>query len=227
VRLRARYTKSDMSIEQNEKWLARASRAANDAFVPNDDGELALFVRRWLANPFKIGAIVPSAPALARRMARQTEYKDGEVVVELGPGTGAVTRALLKAGVAEEHLVLVERDQHMYDFLKTRFPQATLILGDARQLDQILPPCWVGKVSTVVSSLPLMGLPGSVRDDIVNAAFTVMSEGGHFVQYTYGLFSPIPRKQLGLVGKKVAFAGVNLPPASVWRYNRPTVSATV
>lgn len=210
-----------MSFEQQANWLARAGRAANNAFVPNDDGELALFLRRWLANPFKIGAIVPSAPALARRMARETQHKDGEVVVELGPGTGAVTRALLKAGVAEENLVLVERDEQMYDFLKTRFPRATLILGDARQLDQILPACWVGKVSTVISSLPLMGLPGNVRDDIVNAAFTVMSEGGHFVQYTYGLFSPIPRKQLGLTGKKVAFAGVNLPPASVWRYNRP------
>jgi phosphatidylethanolamine/phosphatidyl-N-methylethanolamine N-methyltransferase len=216
-----------MSFDQHQSWLARAGKAANDVFVPNNDGELSFFVRRWLANPFKIGAIVPSAPALARRMARETVYKDGEVVVELGPGTGAVTRALLNAGVAEEHLVLVERDQHMCDFLKTRFPRATLIQGDARQLGQILPACWRGKVSTVVSSLPLVGLPGHVRDDIVNAAFAVMSEGGHFVQYTYGLFSPIPRKSLGLVGKKVAFAGINLPPASVWRYNRPQVSTVI
>ncbi len=191
---------------------------AGPAARPN--GEAAFFLRRWLADPLRIGAIAPSAPALARRMAREVRVRPGEVVVELGPGTGAVTRALLRAGVPEKSLVLVERDAEMHDFLSRRFPDAHLILGDAARLDVLLPPEWVGCVSTVVSSLPLVSFPARVRERIAEAAFEVLAHDGAFVQYTYGLFSPLPRRALGLEGRKVGFAGINLPPASVWRYTR-------
>lgn len=183
-------------------------------------GEVVFFLRRWLADPRSIGALFPAMPALARRMAREVRLADDQVVVELGPGTGAVTKALLRAGVPEDRLVLVERDPDMHAYLAQRFPGAHLILGDAAQLDSILPAEWVGNVSTVVSSLPLMTLPAEVRAGIADAVFRTLSTGGAFVQYTYGLFSPLPRKALGIEGQKVAFAGINLPPASIWRYTR-------
>lgn len=183
--------------------------------------ELAMFLRRWIANPLLVGAIMPSAPALARRMAREVRLRDGEALVELGPGTGAVTRALIAAGVPENRLVLVERDATMHAYLARRFPAAAVILGDAGRLPEVLPARWHGRIGTVVSSLPLMSLPRATRDDIIAGAFGVMSPRGRFVQYTYGLFSPVPRKQLGLVGRKVSFTPANLPPASVWRYHRP------
>lgn len=192
-----------------------------ESSTPRGQGEIGLFLKRWLANPLRIGAIAPAAPALARRMARQTRVRDGEVVVELGPGTGAVTRALLAAGVPEARLILIERDPEMHAYLAKHFPNAHLILGDAAALDSVLPPEWIGRVSTVVSSLPLMTLPNWVRDEVVRAAFRVLSPEGSLVQYTYALFSPLPRKELGIAGEKVAFAGINLPPASVWRYTRP------
>jgi len=184
-------------------------------------GEIAFFLRRWLANPLRVGAIAPSAPALARRMAREVRLRGDDAVVELGPGTGAVTRALIDAGVPEDRLILIERDTKMCAFLRRRFPSAQLIQGDASRLEEVLPVNWQGRVCTVISSLPLVSMPHAVRDDIVNGAFSVMSGRGRFVQYTYGLFSPLPRKHLGLVGHKVAFAGINLPPASIWRYQRP------
>jgi len=187
---------------------------------PQTGGEIAFFLRRWLANPLRVGAIAPSAPALALRMAREVRLRADDVVVELGPGTGAVTRALIHAGVPEDRLILIERDPKMCAFLRSRFPTAQLIQGDAGCLEEVLPVRWHGRVCTVVSSLPLVSLPRGLRDDIVNGAFRVMSSRGRFVQYTYGLFSPLPRKHLGLVGRKVAFAGINLPPASVWRYQR-------
>lgn len=185
-------------------------------------GEFAFFLRRWLENPRRVGSIMPSGPALTRRIAREVCLRNADdVVVELGPGTGAVTRALICAGVPEDRLILVERDPKMCGFLRHRFPSAQLIQGDAGCLEEVLPARWHGRVGTVVSSLPLVSLPRGLRDDIVNGAFRVMSDRGRFVQYTYGLFSPLPRKHLNLVGRKVAFAGVNLPPASVWRYQRP------
>ena len=184
--------------------------------------ELALFLRRWLAHPLHIGAIAPSAPALARAMARaaQADVADGSLVVELGPGTGSVTRALLAAGVPEERLVLVERDRHLHAWLEGQFPRANVLLSDARQLEEILPAGQVGRVSTVVSSLPLNSLPRSERDASVRAAFRVLSDGGSLVQYSYGVPSPLPCEALGLTGRRFAFTAANLPPATVWRYSR-------
>ncbi|HEX9808106.1 MAG TPA: methyltransferase domain-containing protein [Alphaproteobacteria bacterium] len=186
---------------------------------------LRLFLRRWLANPLRVGAVAPSAPALARRMAREARIRPGEAVVELGAGTGAVTRALIAAGVPEDRLILVERDRHMCAFLKEKFPGATVVRGDAARLDRLVPERWRGRVSTVVSGLPLVNLPRRECDAIVHAAFAVLAPDGRFVQYTYSPFSPLRRGRLGLEGRKVGFAGVNLPPATVWRYTRPA-SAT-
>lgn len=184
--------------------------------------ELALFLRRWLAQPRHMGAIAPSAPALARAMARaaQTELTNGGPVVELGPGTGSVTRALLAAGAPEERLVLVERDPHLHAWLEGQFPGANVILSDARRLDEILPAGQAGRVAAVVSSLPLNSLPRDERDEIVRAAFRVLADDGALVQYSYGVPSPLPREALGLTGRRFAFAAANLPPATVWRYSR-------
>ncbi len=152
--------------------------------------------------------------------AAQAELTDGGLVVELGPGTGSVTRALLAAGIPEERLVLVERDRHLHAWLEGQFPRANVILSDARRLEEILPGGQAGRVSTVVSSLPLNSLPRKERDEIVRAAFRVLSDDGSLVQYSYGVPSPLPCEALGLAGERFAFAAVNLPPATVWRYSR-------
>ena len=169
-----------------------------------------------------MGAIAPSAPSLARAMARaaQMNNRDGDLVIELGPGTGSVTRALLAAGVSEERLVLVERDRHLHAWLEGHFPGATVLHSDARRLDEILPAGRAGRVSTVVSSLPLNSLPRNERNEIVRAAFRVLSDEGCLIQYSYGVPSPLPCQALGLTGKRVAFAAANLPPATVWRFSR-------
>ena len=153
--------------------------------------------------------------------AAQTELTDGNLVVELGPGTGSVTRALLAAGVPEERLILVERDRHLHAWLEGQFPKANVFLSDARNLDEILPAGQAGRVSTVVSSLPLNSLPRIEREKIVRAAFRVLSDDGSLVQYSYGVPSPLPCEALGITGQRVAFAAANLPPATVWRFSRP------
>ena len=169
-----------------------------------------------------MGAIAPSAPALARAMARVALADRGaeRAMVELGPGTGSVTRALLAAGVPEERLVLVERDQYFHAWLEGQFPGATVLHCDARQLDEILPAGQTGSVSTVVSSLPLNSLPRNERDEIVRAAFRVLSDDGCLVQYSYAVPSPLPCEAFGLTGERVAFAAANLPPATVWKFTR-------
>lgn len=195
---------------------------ADRAAAPRRGVELALFLRRWLANPRKMGAIAPSAPALARHMARAVRCgdRDGVRVVELGPGTGSVTRALLRAGIPEDRLVLIERDRHLHAWLAERFPRLTVLHSEARRLGEILPSGWAGRVSTIVSSLPLNSLARSERDEIVLAAFRVLSSEGCLIQYSYGIPPPLPYRSLGLTGERTAFAVANLPPASVWRFSR-------
>ncbi len=191
------------------------------ASVVGDSGvrtALGLFWRRWISNPRGIGAVVPSAPALTRRMAREVLLRDGEAVLELGPGTGTVTRALIEAGVPEERLILVERDSEMHGYLVDRFPSALVLHGDAAELDEVLPQTWKGRVSTVVSSLPLLGLPVAHRARIADAVFDTLAEGGRMVQYTYSPFCPLRRAVPGLKSKRAGFAALNVPPATIWRY---------
>ncbi len=181
---------------------------------------MGLFVRRWMADPVGIGGVLPSAPSLAFSMARQVRIAEGENVIELGPGTGAVTRALIAMGVPESRLILVERDREMHAFLCERFPEARVIEGDAAALEHILPQGQQGRPSSIVSSLPLVSMPQEQRNAILRAAFAVLAEEGRFVQYTYGPSSPVDAPALGLHARRVEQVWLNLPPATVWSYSR-------
>ncbi len=182
---------------------------------------LGLFLRRWLSNPRSIGAVAPSAPGLTRRMAREAVLRDDQAVVELGPGTGTVTRALLAAGVPEDRLILVEFDAEMAEYLSDRFPEAVVLNGDAADLDSLVPARWAGQVSTVVSSLPLLSFPVEIRARIAAAVFAVLGSDGRLVQYTYGPGCPLSRAVPGVKGRRTGFAALNIPPATVWCYEAP------
>jgi phosphatidylethanolamine/phosphatidyl-N-methylethanolamine N-methyltransferase len=180
----------------------------------------ALFFRLWLKDPFKIGAIAPSSPELARAMANQVPNTTHYPIVELGGGTGAITSALLERGVAPEKLIVVERDPTLHDLLQRRFPKVNVVQGDAAHLGALLHPHGISKVSAVVSGLPLLVFRKSVQQEIVAAAFALLERGAPFIQFTYGPFSPLPRKEFGLVGRVRKRILSNLPPASVWVYHR-------
>ncbi len=177
-----------------------------------------LFWRRWISDPKGIGAVAPSSPGLTRRMAREVVLRAGEVVVELGPGTGTVTQALIKAGIPEDRLILVELDPEMHAFLVGKFPKALVLQGNAAELDEILPPRWRGRVSAVVSSLPLLSIPMDVRRRIADAVFQVLAPKGHLIQFTYSPFSPLRNAVPDLKSERTGFAAFNLPPATIWRY---------
>ena len=185
-------------------------------------GESRLFFRRWMAHPFRMGALLPSGCALGNAMAKvaQSHYREGEYVVELGPGTGAVTRALINAGIPEERLILIERDEDMTKWLREHFFKATILSSDACRLDKTLVEHGRGKVSTVVSSLPFTTLPDKLEENIVRAIRGSLEEGGRMVQFTYKLFSPpLSCEKHDLVGKRENYVWLNIPPATVWSYS--------
>lgn len=184
------------------------------------DGEVrntALFLRRWLANPLQMGSVVPSSPALCRRIAALVTRREDEVVVELGAGTGVISRALLAAGVPPERLVVVEIVRDMADHLRRVMPGVQVIQGDAFELARALPERMHGKVGTAICGIPLVMLPLAQQRRFVDAVESV-APGKGFLLYTYCITSPLPYRKLGLTAKREAWTPLNLPPASVWRY---------
>lgn len=187
----------------------------------------ALFLKRWLRRPFATGAVVPSGRLLAEAMARTTrsaiEGRPGHVV-ELGAGTGEVTKALLAAGIASERLVLVERDPEFATFLRRHFNGPRIVEGDAARLPRLLADHGIAPIAAVVSSLPLLSLPADVVNGIVGGVFDALPRGAAAVQFTYGPKPPIPRalrERLHLVGAHGKRIWRNVPPAVVWTFTRP------
>lgn len=180
---------------------------------------LATWLRIWIRNPLRIGAIVPSSDELARAMAALVPDGAGPVV-ELGGGTGAITRGLLGAGIGPADLVVIERDPTLHALLQTQFPNLRVLRGDATELPALLEPLGLPPARAVVSGLPLLAMPQELQHRIVAAALAVMAADAPLIQFTYGLFSPVDRLKFGLEGKVARRVFANLPPANVWRYYR-------
>ncbi|HVM81404.1 MAG TPA: methyltransferase domain-containing protein [Stellaceae bacterium] len=188
--------------------------------LDEQDKEAMKFFAMWLKSPTRIGAVVPSSRHLARAMAREVQGVGAGVIVELGAGTGSVTRALVEAGIPRERLVVVERDPDLYRLLKQHFPELTILKGDARELRRLLAPLGIREAAAVVSSLPLISIPKVTRTRILAECFALLGDGRPLIQFTYGPLSPIDRERLGVTGRVAARVWKNLPPASVWRYER-------
>jgi phosphatidylethanolamine/phosphatidyl-N-methylethanolamine N-methyltransferase len=179
------------------------------------------FFRLWVNNPLQVSAIAPSGERLARLMTREIEALD-EPVLELGPGTGVFTRALLARGVRERDLTLVEFGAGFASVLAGRFPEARVVQMDAGEIGGagLFDDRTVG---AVVSGLPLLSIPVAKVEDILAGAFRVLRTGGAFYQFTYGPRCPVHRSilaDLELTAIRIGGTVRNLPPASVYRISR-------
>lgn len=185
-----------------------------------------LFLKRWLARPLSMGAFLPSGPFLGEAIARAAVEAMGDYpghVIELGAGTGEVTKALLAAGIPPNRLALVERDPELVAFLRRHFAGLRIIEGDAARLPRLLAANAIESVSTVVSGVPLLSLPAEVVRGIVRGVFASMPRGAAMVQFTYGPTPPIPRslrRSLNLVAVNSRRIWRNVPPAVVWTFTR-------
>jgi phosphatidylethanolamine/phosphatidyl-N-methylethanolamine N-methyltransferase len=187
----------------------------------------ALFLKRWLRRPLARGAVMPSGRPLGQAMARATVAamagRDGHVI-ELGAGTGHVTKALLAAGIPADRLALVERDPELASFLRRHFHGPRIVEGDAARLPRLLGEHGIERLAVVVSSLPLLSLPAEVVNGIVHGVFEALPRGAALVQFTYGPSPPVPRalrERLHLHAASGRRIWRNVPPAVVWTFTRP------
>ena len=176
-----------------------------------------MFFRRWMANPLQMGSIIPSSPALCRRVAAQVRRAPDEIVLELGAGTGVISRALLDSGLSPERLVVVEIVPAMAGHLRRVLPGATVLEGDARLLADLLPAAFHGRVGTVVCGIPLVLLAVAEQRRFIDAIEAV-APGRGFLHYSYCATSPLPSRKHRLSARREAWTPLNFPPASVWRY---------
>ncbi len=183
-------------------------------------GDSARFLKSLVATPRLTGAVAPSGRALARAMAAAAGLPPDGLVIELGPGTGPVTRALIEGGLPASRLALVEYDAAFCRMLKSRFEEVRVIQGDAYDLPRALGSLAGEPIAAVVSSLPLLNQPAPRRTRLIAHAFALMGPSGVFVQFTYGLQSPIPREVCANLYSAVRSRPIlrNLPPAFVWTY---------
>ena len=167
-----------------------------------------------------MGAVMPSGRVLARTMAQYVDTGSKGPVVELGPGTGAITSALIEHGVDQRRLVLVEYNPGFCALLRDRYPQAKVVQGDAYALRDSLWEVLKVPASAVVSGLPLVTKPMLTRLRLIRDAFTALAPGAPFVQFTYAVVPPIPKSLPGVSTEASERIWMNLPPARVWVYRK-------
>jgi phosphatidylethanolamine/phosphatidyl-N-methylethanolamine N-methyltransferase len=186
---------------------------------PRLDDEVR-FLRSWIEKPLHMGAVMPSGRVLARTMAQYVDTKSTAPVVELGPGTGAITNALIEHGVDQKRLVLVEYNPGFCALLRDRYPLARVVQGDAYTLRESLRNVLGVPASAVVSGLPLVTKPMLTRLKLIRDAFLALAPGAPFVQFTYSVAPPIPKSLPGVSTEASERIWMNLPPARVWVYRK-------
>ena len=183
------------------------------------------FFWQWLKNPLRTAAVAASSAELAAAMVAELP-DDARRVIELGGGTGAITVALLDAGIRAGDLLVLELNEELHAHLHLRFPKVAVVLGDARSLPVLARACGyldAGPADAVVSGLGLLNMPHGLQRDILLAAFECLRPGGVFVQFTYGPLAPVAdavAAELGVRVRRGDFVLRNMPPATVYVYTR-------
>ncbi|MCX7305559.1 MAG: class I SAM-dependent methyltransferase [Hyphomicrobiales bacterium] len=183
------------------------------------DDELKFF-KGWIDKPRAVGSIVPTSSVTARRMASIVDTTSGLPVLEVGPGTGVITRAILRLGVQPKDLVTVEYSHDFVSHLRRNFPGVTVIEGDGFNLDKTLGDRSDTKFDCVVSGVPLLNFPVTRRVAYLENLLSRIPRGRPVVQLTYGPRSPIPPGFGDYTVERFHFILRNIPPTRLWLYRR-------
>lgn len=179
------------------------------------------FIKGWIDQPRAVGAMLPTSSVTARRMASVVNPESGLPVLELGPGTGVITKAILERGVAPEKLYSIEYSADFVEHLIEQFPGVNIIEGDAFNLDETLGENRGLTFDTIVSGVPLLNFPVEQRVAYVEDLLDRVPPGRPIVQLTYGPKSPVPAGKGNYVVEHLDFVLRNFPPTQLWLYRRP------
>ncbi len=188
-------------------------------FAEKFDEEVRFF-KGWMDGPKAVGAVLPTSSITARRMASVINPDSGLPVLELGPGTGVITKAILKRGVRPEKLWSIEYSADFVEHLRQEFPGINLVHGDAFDLDASLGKHRDLVFDSVISAVPLLSFPVEKRISFVEDIMDRLPPGRPMVQITYGPLSPVPGRRGNFTVEHHDFVFRNFPPAQLWIYRR-------
>lgn len=183
------------------------------------------FIGQWLKNPRQTAAVAPSSPELAAAMLGELPG-NAHRVIELGGGTGAITRAIVDHGIAGNALLVLELNEELHAHLRRRFANELLVLGDAVELPRLASEAGfldAGPADAVISGLGLLAMERELVTRILRSAFACLRADGRFIQFTYGPVSPVSDAVLDALGLRMRrgdFVLRNVPPATVYVYER-------
>jgi phosphatidylethanolamine/phosphatidyl-N-methylethanolamine N-methyltransferase len=194
-------------------------RALKDRLASKFDDEIR-FIRGMMAEPKTVGAIMPTSARMAAKMASIIDTGSGLPVLELGPGTGVITKAILAMGVKPENLVSVEYSTQFYDHLVEKFPGVRFVNGDAFNIEETLAEYRGQKFDCVISGIPLLNFPMHARVKLVESLLDLMPTGRPVVQFSYGPKSPIAKRPEIYKVEHFDIILRNIPPAQIWHYKK-------
>lgn len=178
------------------------------------------FFKGWIDKPRAVGSIVPTSSVTARKMASVIDVSSGLPVLELGPGTGVITRAILRAGVAPEDIWSVEFSPDFVKHLRRDLPGVNIIHGDAFNLDETLGDKRDTRFDCIISGVPLLNFPVAARIAYLEDLLNRIAPGRPVIQLTYGPKSPVPQGKGNYTVEHFDFIIRNIPPTQLWIYRR-------
>lgn len=179
-----------------------------------------VFVKEFIHSPSSVGSVYPSSRRLASSIVKDVMLlNDNDVIIELGPGTGIITTALLKKGISPKQIIAIEKSPKLVQFLKKAFSGVTVIEGDAAHLDQILSNFKDKKIRYIVSSLPFRSIPDEQVQLITPQIAKIVDEGAQFIQFSYSLYKKQPDYFSAMQLSKTSMVWLNIPPARVSVFN--------
>ena len=187
-------------------------------FREADASDEFVFLRAWMRAPLVTAAMLPSGKMLSRALAQAVDPAVPGAIVELGPGTGAVTASLVERGISPDRLILIELLPEFCEVLRRRYPAARVIPGDAFSAPEILRNLNAGPLAAVVSCLPLYGKTPERRERLLHDLLRLGPRGMPFIQATNFARSPIPFDPAAIAGKPSPRIWFNILPALVWTY---------
>lgn len=180
--------------------------------------EVRLYLSRWLAHPTRVVSPHPSSARLSALVAAKAIRSEEETVLEVGAGTGAVSRAMVAAGLQQKRLAMIELDAAMCEHLRSEFPEATVLQGDARRPAALVPPVWEGRITSCVSGIPLLHWDLRQQRSFLEQIFSLMPGEPRLVQYSNSPRPPLPTRELGLQAQRLGFAWSGVFPHYVWEF---------
>ena len=176
------------------------------------------FFKGWIDGPKAVGAILPTSSVTARCMASVIDTQSGLPVLELGPGTGVITKAILNHRVKPSDLFSIEYSQDFTEHLLKTFPEANILQGDVFELDKALGDKANLQFDSIISAVPMLNFPLERRVWLVENLLSRMPRGRPLIQITYGPMPPVPAGKGNYAVQHFDFVVRNIPPAQLWVY---------